>query len=198
MAADINLSFLSIIMKTAQELRVGNVVMINNTPMVILKSEYSKGGRGASTVKLKMKNLLSNGGTETVYRADDRFEDIILDKKEVSYSYFGDPLYVWMDDEYNQYEVEAEVMEDVLKYLEDGMKAEVVLYNGRPISIELPTILVREVVYTEPAVKGDTSGKVMKPAKLATGHIVQVPAFVNTGDKIEIDTRTDEYRSRVM
>ena len=109
-------------MKTAQELRVGNVVMINNTPMVILKSEYSKGGRGASTVKLKMKNLLSNGGTETVYRADDRFEDIILDKKEVSYSYFGDPLYVWMDDEYNQYEVEAEVMEDVLKYLEDGMK----------------------------------------------------------------------------
>ena len=151
-------------MKTAQELRVGNVVMINNTPMVILKSEYSKGGRGASTVKLKMKNLLSNGGTETVYRADDRFEDIILD----------------------------------LKYLEDGMKAEVVLYNGRPISIELPTILVREVVYTEPAVKGDTSGKVMKPAKLATGHIVQVPAFVNTGDKIEIDTRTDEYRSRVM
>lgn len=76
-------------MKTAQELRVGNVVMINNTPMVILKSEYSKGGRGASTVKLKMKNLLSNGGTETVYRADDRFEDIILDKKEVSYSYFG-------------------------------------------------------------------------------------------------------------
>ena len=174
-------------MKTAQELRVGNVVMINNTPMVILKSEYSKGGRGASTVKLKMKNLLSNGGTETVYRADDRFEDIILDKKEVSYSYFGDPLYVWMDDEYNQYEVEAEVMEDVLKYLEDGMKSEVVLYNGRPISIELPTILV-----------GDTSGKVMKPAKLATGHIVQVPAFVNTGDKIEIDTRTDEYRSRVM
>ena len=185
-------------MKTAQELRVGNVVMINNTPMVILKSEYSKGGRGASTVKLKMKNLLSNGGTETVYRADDRFEDIILDKKEVSYSYFGDPLYVWMDDEYNQYEVEAEVMEDVLKYLEDGMKAEVVLYNGRPISIELPTILVREVVYTEPAVKGDTSGKVMNPAKLATGHIIQVPAFVNTGDKIEIDTRTDEYRSRVM
>ena len=166
-------------MKTAQELRVGNVVMINNTPMVILKSEYSKGGRGASTVKLKMKNLLSNGGTETVYRADDRFEDIILDKKEVSYSYFGDPLYVWMDDEYNQYEVEAEVMEDVLKYLEDGMKAEVVLYNGRPISIELPPILVRDVVYTDPAVTGDTSGQVLKPAKLATGHIVQVPSIVN-------------------
>ena len=185
-------------MKTAQELRVGNVVMVDNNPMVVLKSEYSKGGRGASTVKLKMKNLLSNAGPETVYRADDRFDDIILDKKEVTYSYYGDPHYVWMDDEYNQIEVEAEVMEDCLKYLEDGMQAEAVFYNGRAISIELPTILVREVVYTEPAVKGDTSGKVMKPAKLSTGHIVQVPAFVNTGDKIEIDTRTDEYRSRVM
>ncbi|MCD8340061.1 MAG: elongation factor P [Burkholderiales bacterium] len=185
-------------MKTAQELRVGNVVMIGDTPMVILKSEYQKGGRGASTVKLKMKNLLSNAGTETVYRADDRFDDVILDKKEVSYSYFMDPHYVWMDDEYNQIEIEAEVMADALKYLEEGMTANAVFYNDKAISIELPTILVREVIYTEPAVKGDTSGKVMKPAKLATGHIVQVPAFVNTGDKIEIDTRTDEYRSRVM
>ncbi len=87
-----------------------------------------------------MKNLLSNAGTETVYRADDRFDDIILDKKEVTYSYYGDPHYVWMDDEYNQIEVEAEVMEDCLKYLEDGMQAEAVFYNGRAISIELPTI----------------------------------------------------------
>ena len=186
-------------MKTAQELRVGNVVMINNTPMVILKSEYSKGGRGASTVKLKMKNLLSNGGTETVYRADDRFEDIILDKKRKFLTLTSAILFMfgWTTNTTST-KLKLKLMEDVLKYLEDGMKAEVVLYNGRPISIELPTILVREVVYTEPAVKGDTSGKVMKPAKLATGHIVQVPAFVNTGDKIEIDTRTDEYRSRVM
>ncbi len=185
-------------MKLAQELRVGNVVMVGDNPMVILKSEYQKGARGASTVKLKMKNLLSNAGTETVYRADDRFDDIILDKKEVNYSYFMDPHYVWMDDEYNQIEVEAEVMADALKYLEEGMQANAVFYNGKAISIELPTILVREVTYTEPAVKGDTSGKVMKPAKLATGHIVQVPAFVKTGDKIEIDTRTYEYRNRVM
>ena len=186
--------------KTAVETATG--LPLKNSIFTIMNNGISMGqvpeGTEDGSIISQLASLLSNGGTETVYRADDRFEDIILDKKEVSYSYFGDPLYVWMDDEYNQYEVEAEVMEDVLKYLEDGMKAEVVLYNGRPISIELPTILVREVVYTEPAVKGDTSGKVMKPAKLATGHIVQVPAFVNTGDKIEIDTRTDEYRSRVM
>lgn len=102
-----------------------------------------------------------------------------------------------MDEEYNQYEVEADVMVEALKYLEDGMAAEAVFYEGRAISIELPTILVREVTYTEPAVKGDTSGKVMKPAKIATGYELSVPAFVESGDKIEIDTRTGEYRNRV-
>ena len=102
-----------------------------------------------------------------------------------------------MDEEYNQYEVDADVMAEALKYLEDGMPAEAVFYEGRAISIELPTILVREITYTEPAVKGDTSGKVMKPAKIATGYELAVPAFVETGDKIEIDTRTGEYRNRV-
>ena len=184
-------------MKTAQELRVGNVFMVGKDPMVVVKSEYSKGGRGASTVKMKMKNLLTNAMTETVFRADDKFEDLILERKEVTYSYFADPHYVWMDEEYNQYEVEADVMAEALKYLEDGMAAEAVFYEGRAISIELPTILVREVTYTEPAVKGDTSsGKVLKNAKLATGFELQVPLFCNTGDKIEIDTRTNEYRSR--
>lgn len=184
-------------MKTAQELRAGNVFMVGKDPMVVLKAEYSKGGRGASTVKMKMKNLLNSAVTETVYRADDKFEDIILERKPVTYSYFADPHYVWMDEEYNQYEVDADTMEEAKKYLEDGLTAEAVFYEGRVIGIELPTMVVREVVYTEPAVKGDTSGKVMKPAKLTTGYVLDVPAFVNTGDKIEIDTRTGEYRSRI-
>ena len=184
-------------MKTAQELRVGNVFMVGNDAMVVLKAEYSKSGRNASVVKMKMKNLLTGTPSETVYRADDKFETVQLDRKEVTYSYFADPMYVFMDTEYNQYEIEAEYMEEALKYLEDGMPCEAVFYNGKAISIELPTILVREVIYTEPAVKGDTSGKVMKPARLSTGHELPVPAFVEIGDKIEIDTRNDEYRARV-
>ena len=184
-------------MKTAQELRAGNVFMVGNDAMVVLKAEYSKSGRNASVVKMKMKNLLTGAPSETVYRADDKFDVVQLDRKEVTYSYFADPMYVFMDAEYNQYEIEAEYMEDALKYLEDGMGCEVVFYNGKAISVELPNSLVREVVYTEPAVKGDTSGKVMKPARLATGFELPVPAFVEIGDKIEIDTRTDEYRARV-
>jgi elongation factor P len=185
-------------MKIAQELRAGNVVMIDGQPVVILKAEFSKSGRNASVVKMKLKNLLNSGGTEQIYRADEKFDDIILEKKDVTFSYFGDPMYVFMDAEYNQYEIEAEAMGNALNYVEQDMPCQVTFYDGRAISIELPTSLVREVEYTEPAVRGDTSGKVMKPARLkGTGFTIPVPAFVEIGDKIEIDTRTDEYRRRV-
>ena len=103
-----------------------------------------------------------------------------------------------MDSEYNQYDVDAEFMEDALPFLEDGMPVDIRFYDGKAISVELPTTVVREVSYTEPAVKGDTSGKVMKPAKLASGFEIPVPLFVAQGDRIEIDTRTGEYRNRVL
>jgi len=184
-------------MKTAQEIRIGNVVMVSGEPMVIVKTEFSKSGRNASVVKMKMKNLLTDAGQEAVYRSDDKFDMVVLDRKEATYSYFADPLYVFMDAEYNQYEVEAENLGDAIHYLEDGMACEVVFYNDKAISVELPTTVVREITYTEPAVKGDTSGKVLKPAKTATGFEVSVPLFVGQGDKIEIDTRTGEYKRRV-
>ena len=184
-------------MKIAQEIRAGNVIMQSGQPWVVLKTEYSRGGRNAATVRMKLKSLLNNQGTEVVFKADDKMDQIVLDKKECTYSYFADPMYAFMDGEYNQFEVEAENMGDAIQYLEDGMPVEVVFYDGKAISVELPTSLVREVAYTEPAVKGDTSGKVMKPAKLKNGFEIAVPLFVETGDKIEIDTRTHEYRKRV-
>ena len=184
-------------MKIAQEIRAGNVIMYSSAPMVVLRTEYSRGGRNSATVRMKLKSLLNNSGTEVVFKADDKMDQIILDKKECTYSYFADPLYVFMDGDYNQYEVEAENMGDALSYLEDAMPVEVVFYDGKAISVELPTSLVREVTWTEPAVKGDTSGKVLKPAKISTGFEIPVPIFVAQGDKIEIDTRTHEYRKRV-
>ncbi|OVZ63760.1 elongation factor P [Pigmentiphaga sp. NML080357] len=184
-------------MKIAQELRVGNVIMVGKDPLVVQKAEYNKSGRNAAVVKMKLKNLLTGSGTESVYKADEKFEVLVLERRECTYSYFADPMYVFMDAEYNQYEVEAESMGDALNYLEEGMPVEVVFYEGRAISVEMPTIVVREITYTEPAVRGDTSGKVMKPAKINTGYELPVPLFCEIGDKIEIDTRTGEYRSRV-
>ena len=184
-------------MKTAQELRTGNVVMIGSDAMVVQKADYNKSGRNSAVVKMKFKNLLTGAASESVYKADDKFEVVLLERKEVTYSYFADPMYVFMDADYNQYEVDAENLGDARHYLEDGMACEIVFYNERAISVELPTTLVREIIYTEPAVKGDTSsGKVLKNAKISTGLEVQVPLFCAIGDKIEIDTRTHEYRSR--
>jgi elongation factor P len=187
----------SLLMKIAQEIRAGNVIMQNAAPWVVLKTEYSRGGRNSATVRMKLKSLLSNQGTEIVFKADDKMDQIVLEKKDCTYSYFADPMYVWMDAEYNQFEVESENMGDALNYLEDGMAAEVVFYEGKAISVELPTSVEREITWTEPAVKGDTSGKVLKPAKIATGFEVPVPIFVAQGDRVEIDTRTGEYRKRV-
>jgi elongation factor P len=184
-------------MKQAQELRMGNVILVGKDPMVILRAEYNKGGRNSAVMKMKMKNLLSGAGMETVYKADEKFEVLVLERREVTYSYFADPLYVFLDAEYNQYEIEKESMGDALNYLEDGLPAEVVFYDGKAISVELPTSVTREITYTEPAVRGDTSGKVLKPATIGTGFNVQVPLFCETGDRIEIDTRTGEYKKRV-
>ena len=185
-------------MKTAQELRAGNVFMVGSEPMVVQKSEYNKSGRNSAVVKMKLKNLLSGAATESVYKADEKFDVVVLDRKQCNYSYFADPMYVFMDQEFEQYEKKTENMGDALNYIVDGMEdiCEVTFYNGKAISVEMPTMVVREVEYTEPAVKGDTSGKVMKPARLVGGAEISVPAFVENGDKIEIDTRSNEFRKR--
>jgi elongation factor P len=183
-------------MKVAQELRSGNVIMIGKDPWVVAKAEFNKSGRNSAVMKLKLRNLLQGTMTETVYKADEKFEDIVLDKKAVTYSYFGDPNYVFMDEEYNQHEVDAEILGDGKNFLDEGMPCEMVFYNGLGISVELPTTVIREIEYTEPAVRGDTSGKMTKAARLVGGFEIRVPPFCEIGEKIEIDTRTGEYKSR--
>ena len=185
-------------MKIAQEVRAGNVIMIGKDPMVVQKAEFTqvrpqRVGRQDEAQEPAV-GLAARRPCTAPTRSS---TSIQLEKKEVTYSYFADPMYVFMDGEFNQFDVEKENMGDALHYLEDGLPCELTFYDGKAISVELPNSVVREVTYTEPAVKGDTSGKVMKPAKIASGFEVPVPLFVTTGDKIEIDTRTGEYRRRV-
>jgi elongation factor P len=123
-------------MKTAQEIRSGNVIMVGKDALVVQKAEFSKSGRNASVVKMKLKNLLTGSGTETVFKADEKFEMVTLERKEVTYSYFAEPSYVFMDADFNQYEVDADAMGDALSYLEDGLPAEIVIYNDRPIGVD--------------------------------------------------------------
>jgi elongation factor P len=186
-------------MKPAKEIRVGNIIMVDAKPMIVLRSDVNGSSRTGFTYKWKMKNLLTDTPMENVFRGDDKFDVVVLDKKPVTYSYFADPLFVFMDTDYNQYEIEEENLGEALHYLKDGMECEAVFYNEKAISVELPTTIARKVAYSEPAVKGNTSGNVLKEAKIenaieAHQHSVQVPLFVSTDDVIEIDTRTNEYK----
>jgi len=186
-------------MKTAQEIRAGQVMMIDGSPWKVQKSEFNKSGRNSAVCKMKLKNLLNGVATETVYKADDKFEMVILEQKEVSYSYFADPMYVFVDTDYEQIEIAKDDLDNVIDYIEDGMEdiCAAVFYNGKVISIDLPNTIVREIEYTEPSARGDTSGKVMKTARLKSGFEMSVSAFCEIGDFVEIDTRTGEYKSRI-
>ena len=189
-------------MKPAKEIRVGNIIMVEGKPFIVLRSDVNGSSRTGFTYKWKMKNLLTNSPLENVFRGDDKFDVVVLDKKPVTYSYFADPLYVFMDTEYNQYEIEGENIGDALNFLKDGMECEAVFYDGKAISVELPTTIVRKIIYSEPAIKGNTSGNVLKEAKLenaieALQMTVQVPLFVSQDDMIEIDTRTYEFKKVV-
>jgi elongation factor P len=186
-------------MKPAKEVRVGNIIMVDGKPFIVLRSDVNGSSRTGFTYKWKMKNLLTDSPLENVFRGDDKFDVVVLDKKPVTYSYFADPLFVFMDADYNQYEIEQENLGEALHYLKDGMECEAVFYNEKAISVELPTTIARKVAYSEPAVKGNTSGNVLKEAKIENAieehqHSVQVPLFVSTDDVIEIDTRTNEYK----
>lgn len=185
--------------KIAGEVQSGNVLQVDNEPLVVLKREYNKSGRNAAVVKLRMKNLLTGRISETVYKADDKLTGLVLDKKDCTYSYYAPPAHVFVDEEYNQYEINEETLTDIAPFLAPDMTdvCEVTFYEGRPISVVLPKTIIREVEYTESVVRGDTSGKITKPAILKhTKHEMQVSAFVEIGDKIEIDTATGEFKAR--
>ena len=185
--------------KIAGDLQSGNVIMVENSPVVVLKAQVNKSGRNASVVKTRTRNLLTGRIAELIFKADEKLEGVILDKKDCTYSYYAPPNHVFVDSEFNQYEIDSESLSDIEKYLVPDMTdvCEVTFFEGRSISVVLPKTIIREVEYTEPATRGDTSGKITKAAILKdTKHELQVSAFVEIGDKIEIDTVTGEFKKR--
>ena len=184
-------------MKEVQELRAGNTVKVGNDLFLVLKAVYNKGARGASSVKMKLKNLATNATSETVYRAGDKFNDIILERRPMQYLYESGDLYTFMDqNNFEQIELNKEDLGDALNYLKEQMVIMVVMHEAKAVGVELPTNVDLKITYTEPAVKGDTSGKVLKTAKLETGYEIQVPLYCKEGEAIRIDTRTGEFVAR--
>jgi elongation factor P len=181
-------------MKTAMELRSGNVIMVGADPLVVQKAEYNKSGRNAAVVKMKLKNLLTGAPSESVYKADDKFEDRGARSQGSDLFLLRRPDVRVHGCRLRAVRSRSRNMTDALKYLIDGMPCEVVFYNGKAISVDLPTSVVREVEYTEPAVKGDTSGKVMKPARMRRA-VLNCPfrPSLKSATRSKSTPATDEY-----
>jgi elongation factor P len=185
-------------LKTAQEISSGNIIKIGEEVFIILKATYNKSGRNSAVVKFKMKNLITGQIKEDVMKAADKLEDIRLDKKTMQFLYEVGGDYNFMDQEtFEQIALTADDLGDSTNYLKEEMFIDILLYEERPVGVELPNSVEREVTYTEPGLRGDTTGKVLKPATIETGYELSVPLFVNIGDVIRIDTRNGEYLERV-
>lgn len=181
-----------------QDLRKGTTFTEDNELWRVLDYEHIKSGRGNATIRVKVRNVRSGGSMEKTYPSGSRVQDIRLDHAEVQYLYHDGDLYTFMDSEtYEQPMLSATLLGDAVNFLVDGMMLALESYEGEPISIELPTTVDLEVVQTDPGFAGNTATNATKPATLETGHVAQVPLFVNVGDKIRVDTRTGAYLTRV-
>lgn len=185
-------------MLSSNELRNGTVFKYEGKTWIVLKYSFTKTGRGSGTVKVKARDLMSNAIVEKGFNLNQKFEEASVEKKSGQYMYNdGDQAYFMDNDTFDQYSFPVESVVDSLNYVIEGGKVVVVYLDGNPIGVEIPKSVNLKVVYTEPAVKGDTSNNPMKRAKLETGHEINVPMFVKVGDVIKINTETDSYSERV-
>lgn len=185
-------------MYNLNEIKRGYYVNIDGAPYNIIDNVFVKPGKGTPFNRIKMKNLLTNNTIEKTFKSGEKLEKADVENKELQYLYNDGNSWHFMDPEsFEQYEISTDSVGDAKRYLLEQMNCGVVFYNGKPISVELPNFVELEVVYTEPGLKGDTSNMPFKTAKLETEYEVQVPLFIEIGDKVRIDTREDKYIERV-
>jgi elongation factor P len=163
----------------------------------IVNYQHVKPGKGQAFVKTKLKNVKTGAVTDKTFRADEKVNLAVLDKREMQYLYEGDAGLVFMDTEtYEQIHVDPEMLGDARKFLKDSTMCLVPVYEGTPVGIDMPVSVELEIVETEPGLKGDRVSGALKPATLETGAVVQVPLFLEKGERIKVDTRNGEYMSR--
>lgn len=172
-------------------------IEIDGTPYRIVTSQFVKPGKGVAFYKVKMKNLLTGNVQERNFRSGEKVDAPDIEDKEMQFLYADDEDFHFMDSgTYEQVAIPAAAVGDAKDYLKEETVVEIMFYNGKAIDIELPNFVVLEVTQTDPAVKGDTVQGASKPATLETGATINVPLFVNEGEKLKIDTRTGEYVER--
>ncbi len=185
-------------MVSAGDFRNGITVEIDGNIYQIIEFQHVKPGKGAAFVRTKLKNIISGGVVERTFRPTEKFENAHIDRVDMQYLYSDGDLYYFMDvNTYDQIALNQDQIGDALKFVKENEMVKICSYKGNVFSVEPPLFVELEVTDTEPGFKGDTATGATKPATVETGATVNVPLFVDQGDKIKIDTRTGEYLSRV-
>jgi elongation factor P len=181
----------------ATDLKTGVIFKENDTPFVVLKYEHIKSARGGANVKVRARNLLTDQVLEKSYLATGRVDDADIRRQNVQYLYKEGGSYIFMDpDTYEQIYIKADVIGESAQFLKEGEKVQVMYFEDRPVSVELPITMIFEIKYTEPGFKGNTVSNVYKDAVLDNDANVKVPTFIKIGDKVKIDTRSGDYISK--
>jgi elongation factor P len=163
----------------------------------VVEFQHVKPGKGGAFVRTKLKNVRTGAVIERTYRADEKLDQALIDKREMQFLYLDGSSYVFMDNtDYEQMQADRASLGDAASYLKEGDSAVIQMYDGEIVGVDLPAAVELTVTETEPGVQGDRVSGARKPATLETGLVVQVPLFVNTGDRVKVDTRTGEYLTR--
>ncbi len=183
---------------SSNDLRPGVTVRVDHDIMQVIEFLHVKPGKGAAFVRTKLKSLLTGNTIERNFRAGERFEEALIEKKEMQYLYKAGEAFTLMDNQsYEQIEVSANQIGSKVKYLKEEMNVLVIYCDGKILGIDLPNFVELKIIETPPGVKGDTAASNNKPATLETGAVISVPFFVNAGDVVRVDTRNDSYLDRV-
>ena len=181
------------------DFRNGLSIIQDNDIYTIVEFQHVKPGKGGAFVRTRLKNARTGATTDKTFRAGEKMEQARLERRPMQFLYSHEDEYFLMDPEsFEQISVTKALIGTPVKYLKDGMEVMIVDHNGKVIGVEVPFFAELEVVETDPGVKGDTASGGSKPATLETGAVIQVPFFVNVGDKVKVDTRSDTYLERVM
>ncbi len=185
-------------MISTNQFRNGAAIRVDGKRFTILYFQHVKPGKGGAFVRTRLRNLDTGAVIEKTFRAGEKIESVRTESRPMTFLYSDGDLYYFMDSEtYEQIAIPSEVLAEAINYLVPNAEMEVLLADGEVVSVEPPVHVELEVAQTDPGLKGDTATGGSKPATLETGLVVQVPLFVNVGDKVRVDTRTKEYLTRV-
>ncbi len=185
-------------MISAGDFKNGLTFEMDGQVMQIIEFQHVKPGKGAAFVRTKLRNVITGGVVENSFNPTAKFPPAIIERKDMEYSYSDDGLYYFMDPEtFDQVPLNEESLPSNFKFVKEGMTVRIMSYKGKVFSVEPPMFVELEVTDTEPGFKGNTATNALKPCTLETGAEIRVPMFINIGDVLKIDTRTEEYIERV-